>query len=830
MRSKQESTVTINLVNLATKRESVFMASSSGVGPKPSPFWREDAVLAHPYWLRLCRVRGVSLKGAIARFHSDAAAQKDPGRGSLELRKLLRRFLDVCNAIEYAHSRGVLHWDIKPAHVIVGRHGETLVVDWGLAKPLDHSEPGAGERTLLPRSASGSEETLPGSALGTPASMSPEQAAGALERLGPRSDVYSPGATLYCLLTGQPPFAGDDVGLILRRVQQGEFPAPRALDAGLDPAPEAVCLQAMAREPEARYGSARVLAEEIERWMADEPVSAWREPIARRARRWGRRHRTMVATAAVAVLVALAGTATVLAVQTRANRELRAARAQTLRERDLARENFDLSRRAVDDYLTRVGQHPLLKEQGLHALRQELLEAALGYYRDFLRQRGDDPSLRAEAAAAHERVGDILIELGRPGDALAAYDQALALMMPLLRDRPGDPKLATAQVRLEAGRLQALKEGGWYPEALIAFDRVKDIGEELLASAGGTQDLPEILARTYDSATFVFRFTRRTDEALVAALRAHVLAKQATDDHPDDVSAARTRLSVSDIATYLLRRKGRADEARRLCEQGIDFGKARVREHPRDVEMRSYLAKLEYILGAIERSKGHLLDALELIRSSTEAFRALARENPLLVFVRKNWAITLMDLSSLQSDLGHHAEAEQSARAAIDVAEALVRDVPSSSFYRILASGGYASLGKAHLRAGACGRALVMLRKAVAIQETSDDASALYNLACNLALASTVADPAEGPAATERRRRDADRAMATVRRAIAMGYADSDVLKHDPDFDSLRAARLSDSPDGPPLPQGPSSAESSRSASPDGWSPARGCRSRESAR
>jgi serine/threonine-protein kinase len=154
-------------------------------------------------------VRGDSLREAIQHFHADESLSNHSGRRSLALRKLLRRFIDVCNAIEYAHSRGVLHRDIKPANVILGKHGETLVVDWGLAKALGKSDPTGGERTFMPSAASGSFETLAGSALGTPAYMSPEQAEGDLDRLGPRSDVYSLGATLYCLLTGKPPFAGE---------------------------------------------------------------------------------------------------------------------------------------------------------------------------------------------------------------------------------------------------------------------------------------------------------------------------------------------------------------------------------------------------------------------------------------------------------------------------------------------------------------------------------------------------------------------------------------------------------------------------------------------
>jgi tetratricopeptide (TPR) repeat protein/tRNA A-37 threonylcarbamoyl transferase component Bud32 len=253
-------------------------------------------------------IRGDSLKEAIERFHTDADVQSDHGRRSLALRKLLRRFLDVCNAIDYAHSRGVLHRDIKPGNVLVGQHGETLVVDWGLAKPTGQSDPRSGERTLRPSSASESVETLPGSAMGTPAYMSPEQAAGDLDRLGPRSDVYSLGATLYCLLTGRPPLAGSP-GEVLRAVQRGEFPPPRAIVPAIDRPLEAVCQKAMALKPEDRYSSCRAVAEDIERWMADEPVSAWREPVSRRARRWARRHRPAVTGAAVALSIGLIGLA-----------------------------------------------------------------------------------------------------------------------------------------------------------------------------------------------------------------------------------------------------------------------------------------------------------------------------------------------------------------------------------------------------------------------------------------------------------------------------------------------------------------------------------------
>ena len=156
--------------------------------------WGPDSDGRPYYAMRF--IRGESLKEAIDRFHKDESLKKESGRRSLELRKLLRRFIDVCNAIDYAHSRGVLHRDLKPSNVVLGTHGETLVVDWGLAKPLGRVDPGSrlDERTLVPNSASGSSETLPGSALGTPGYMCPEQA---------RGDLGPPGASQRRLLAGR---------------------------------------------------------------------------------------------------------------------------------------------------------------------------------------------------------------------------------------------------------------------------------------------------------------------------------------------------------------------------------------------------------------------------------------------------------------------------------------------------------------------------------------------------------------------------------------------------------------------------------------------------
>ncbi|MFO0935235.1 MAG: serine/threonine-protein kinase [Gemmataceae bacterium] len=206
-------------------------------------------------------VSGLSFQQAIDEFHAADKSGRDLQERSLALRQLLRRFVDVCNTIAFAHAKGILHRDIKPANILLGGYGETLVVDWGLAKEMKSGDapPQSGGLGIPVKTddvndfdATKVGYTLYGQAMGTPAFMSPEQAAGQWDVTGVASDVYSLGAMLYTILSGSPPFSGPTME-VLTKVQRGDFKPIHAVKGNIPGPLGAVCRKSMSLKIEDRY-------------------------------------------------------------------------------------------------------------------------------------------------------------------------------------------------------------------------------------------------------------------------------------------------------------------------------------------------------------------------------------------------------------------------------------------------------------------------------------------------------------------------------------------------------------------------------------------------
>lgn len=256
-------------------------------------------------------IRGESLKEAITRYHDPARAHSATGsEQAVELRQLLARFIDVCQAVQYAHDRGVLHRDLKPANVMLGKYGETLVVDWGLAKAEGKNvEPPSlhEESQLVPASGSAVEPTQMGTMIGTLQYMSPEQAIGRMDLIGPATDVFALGATLYHVLTGQAPYQATTRDELIGAVREGRFPPPRQIKKCIAPPLESICLRALACDPNERYASAGEMLQDVERWLAEEPVSAHRETFSEQMHRWRRKNPNLVSGVRAALIIVILG-------------------------------------------------------------------------------------------------------------------------------------------------------------------------------------------------------------------------------------------------------------------------------------------------------------------------------------------------------------------------------------------------------------------------------------------------------------------------------------------------------------------------------------------
>ena len=288
--------------------------------------------------------------------------------------KLVGTFWDVCNAMAYAHGQGVIHRDLKPGNVMVGAFGETVVLDWGLAKERglpetaeDPSNPTAGtdgpSRPTAPPMSTGGE-TIDGAAMGTPWYMSPEQARGAVAEIDERSDVWGLGAILYELLTGRPPFTGTSVAEVLGAVLTKPVRPPRELCPEAPPELAGIAMKCLERDPAARYASASELADDLAAYMTGGRVRAHDYTSWELVRRFAGRHKTALGAAVAVFAVIVAALVVVsLAWREESSARVREVLARSRERRAHLESEYNLARAHVQQAVRLVG------ERQLHAAR-----------------------------------------------------------------------------------------------------------------------------------------------------------------------------------------------------------------------------------------------------------------------------------------------------------------------------------------------------------------------------------------------------------------------------------------------------------------------------
>jgi serine/threonine-protein kinase len=767
-------------------------------------------------------VQGETLADAIRRYHDAPAA--DEAERRVAFRQLLQRFVTVCQTVAYAHSRGVVHRDLKPANVMLGRFGETLVIDWGLARTVGRTdiERSTGEETLRPTLEGGSgDETQMGSAVGTPAFMSPEQAAGRWDVVGPAADIYSLGATLYLLLTGRPPVQGDNVHEVRQKVQQGDYLPPRQVKPDVPRPLEAVCLQAMALKPEGRYASALDLARDVERWLADEPVAAYRDPLASRAARWVRRHRAISASAVAALAAVAAGLGVGLVLVGREQAQTELARQETERQRivaegqrDEANEMRQAAQQAFDEVISEEALDWLKSQPELLPQQRRFLEQARAYYERFTVKASSEEQAQAQQAAALFRVGTVLALLGQRRQAEQPLRRAIELYDRLAADNPAQPSYRASAATGRTSLGQVLTALGRRAEAEPELRAAIAERERLAAEGVDGPEPARRLARSLNELGILLIDSGRPAEAEPQFRRAAALNERCADRNP---AHPRFRIELADDLNNLGRALvalGRQEEGENEYRRALELRERLAAELPTDPEPRRGLAAVRNSLGLLLATQNRLEEAGTEYRLALKYYEPLCAQYPSVRQYTVGLASVQCNLGLLARDRGDPKGAldwfDRSERSLVPLAAS---DATARQFLRNTCHAraeALDSLGRPADAARDWARALELdegprfrslrLKLAFSLVRVGETAAAArevetvaarpgvtgpmcFDAACAFALVSAAENDAG------RKEKAAVRSVELLRRAQAAGFFTADQVEHlkkDGDLDSLR--------------------------------------------